>query len=475
MITQIKHITFAVLIFLSANSFAQKISCDNKSIEAAFNLAIKIVDSNTRNGILAAGADYGGEWTRDISINSWNGVSLLRPAVAEQSLWSVTINKDTIGHQYWDKIIWVMAAYNHYKITSDKNFLSGAYKCAANSIANLEQKAFDADYQLFTGPSVFNDGIAGYPEPIFEPGNNSSFVLDHKGSAKIKCLSTNCIYYGAYRCLADMAKALNKSAGTVNAYSQKAGNLKRSILKHLYDSKNYRLNYLIDQNGKVDHSQEALGISFAVLFGILDGKQAHDLIAHAAVSKFGITSVYPDFARYSNEKPGRHNNIVWPMANGFFANAALKSDNDKIFTNEFFNLTHLALDADKGANDFKEIYNPYSGTPDGGWQGNGSDAEHHWKSCNAQTWSATAYISMLLNGLLGIKFDDRSLSINPFLPKDVRQLSIKGITYRDAVLDIDVKGTGKIISSFKLDGKEQKTFQISDSIKGNHQIVISLK
>ena len=48
-----------------------------------FDLAVWTVDNNTDGLLLKAGADYGGEWTRDISINSWNAVSLLRPAVAE--------------------------------------------------------------------------------------------------------------------------------------------------------------------------------------------------------------------------------------------------------------------------------------------------------------------------------------------------------------------------------------------------------
>ena len=93
----------------------------------AFKLAIATVDRNTHQGILAAGADYGGEWTRDCAINAWNGVSLLRPRVAETSLWSVTKNRQTIGHQYWDKIIWTIGAWNHYKVTGSRDFLAQAY------------------------------------------------------------------------------------------------------------------------------------------------------------------------------------------------------------------------------------------------------------------------------------------------------------------------------------------------------------
>src|SRR5208283_527582 len=285
------------------------------------------VDINIRRGILAAGGDYGGEWTRDIAINSWNGVSLFRPQVAEQSLWSVTINKDTIGHQYWDKILWSIAACNHYLVTGNTEFLAQAYKCSANTMTELEQITFDTTYGLFMGPSVFNDGIAAYPEPIYEPNNYSSGVLDHKNSYHIKCLSTNCVYYGAYIALSRMSSFLNEKRELSKAYQHKAETLKKNILKNFYNSNKNTFNYLIDNRGKVDTSQEALGLSFAVMFGIIDGEKAKQLVENATVSQYGITSITPDFSRYSKEMPGRHNNIIWPMVNGFFAKAAIVAKN----------------------------------------------------------------------------------------------------------------------------------------------------
>src|SRR5664279_3471887 len=184
------------LLFAAYRSLGQIINSDNALIAEAYRLAINTIDINTRRGILAAGGDYGGEWTRDIAINSWNGVSLLRPAVAEKSLWSATIHQDSIGHQYWDQIIWVVAAWNHYKVTGDIEFLKQSYLCSNHTMNKLEQQAYDNLSGLFMGPSVFNDGIAAYPEPIYEKTINSSFVLDHPNSHKIKCLSTNCVYYG---------------------------------------------------------------------------------------------------------------------------------------------------------------------------------------------------------------------------------------------------------------------------------------
>ena len=471
-----RNLFYVLFLIITVNSFAQELICDNSSVKEAFDLAVRTVDVNTRNGILAAGGDYGGEWVRDIAINSWNGASLFRPQVAERSLWSVTINKDTVGQQYWDKIIWVIAVNHHYQITGNKMFLAQAYKCSVNTMKQLEKITFDKEYGLFMGPSVFNDGIAGYPEPIYEPLNYSSFVLDHKNSHSIKCLSTNCVYYGAYLALVQMSRTLGENKDVTAGYAQKAARLKTNILKNLYNKEKNTFYYLIDHQGKANPSQEGLGLSFAVIFGILDGKKATQMIDNAVVSKYGITSIYPDFPRYSPNKPGRHNNIIWPMVNGFYANAALISGSYASFEKELFSLTHLALDADKGNKNFREIYNPYSGKPDGGYQASGkSNPDFHWESCKQQTWSATAYLSMVINGLTGVRINESSLTFEPYLPSGIGHIELKNFAYRNAVLSVLVKGKGNSIKSFMVDGKEQRNHSIDSKISGNHVVSINLE
>ena len=471
-----KRVLLALSFLFIQPLMGQELTSNNTSLNEAFKLAVRTVDINTRRGILAAGADYGGEWTRDISINSWNAASLLRPEVAENSLWSVTLNKDTVGHQYWDKILWVIAAWQHYQINGNREFLEQAYKCSVNTMKQLENQVFDSKYGLFKGPSVFNDGIAAYPEPIYEPGNYSSAVTKHKNSAYIKCLSTNCIYYGAYQSLVQMAKELEKMQSVVQNFQQKAVQLKSNIIKHLYDKEQNKLNYLIDQNGKVDSSQEGLGISFAVLFDIIEGEKARSLIENAKVSKFGITSIYPDFPRYSAKKPGRHNNIIWPMVNGFFAAAAIKSRNYTTFSNELFNLTKLALNEKMGDYNFREVYNPYTGKPDGGFQDNEQGLpDFHWESCRLQTWSATAYLNMVLHGVFGLRYSNTEMAFSPFLPESINQISLKNLIYRNAMLDISIAGKGRVIKSFLLDGKIKSSTKFPSNLAGRHKIQIILE
>lgn len=469
-----KNIILVFALMFTVFLQAQTLRSDNERLNDAYRLAVNTLDINTRRGILAAGGDYGGEWTRDIAINSWFGASLLRPQVAQRSLWSVTINKESIGHQYWDKIIWVIAAYNHYLVTGDKDFLRQAYLCSVTTIKELETTVFDPKYGLFMGPSVFNDGIAAYDEPIFNPQVHSSATVDHLKPFTVKCLSTNCVYYGVYKTLIEMQKQLRMEASLSTPIVEKAEALKSNILKYLYNPERGTFNYLIDQNGGVDHSQEGLGLSFAVVFGVVDKEQALRAIANTVVSDYGITSIYPDYKRFSPQMPGRHNNIIWPMVNGFFSNAAVFVGSYKTYDHELNSLISLALDEDKGNYSFFEIYNPYTGKPDGGYQFGENNPEHHWVSCRLQTWSATAFINMVHSGLLGLRLMPDGILFQPHLPDGIQVAELSGIRYRNISLDITIKGKGSRIKSFRINGKQQANPFVSSSAKGNVAVVVEL-
>jgi hypothetical protein len=440
-------LTMFFLSLLTTN-FAQKLVSNNVALEEAYQLAVNTVKINTRRGVISAGAQYGSEWTRDIAINVWNGATLLSPKVAEKSLWSATHHKTTIGHQYWDKIIWIEGAWQHYLLTGDQAFLQQAYQCGLKTMTQLEDSVYDAKYKLFTGPSVFNDGIAGYEAPVYDAKNNSSFVLDHKHAAAIKCLSTNAIYYLSYLNLNKMHVALY--GREMPSLLAKASTLKAAIRQHFYDASRHKLYYLIDHIGKIHKFQEALGISFAILSGIVNGEEALAITQNTYKSSLGIPSIYPNFKRFSDKKPGRHNNLIWPMVNGFYADAAMKAGNTSDFDREFEGLMHLALDADKGNYDFYEIYRSDNGKTFGGWQ-----CKHTWESLLHQTWSATAFMRMIYYNILGMKIDEKGLTFAPYLPASISYLKIEGLQYRGKWLTVELKGKGSTVKSLTT---EQKSY-----------------
>ena len=83
-----------------------EIISNNADLKAAYELALWTVNINTtQNGILNAGARYDGNWTRDLSINVWNGFPLLQPEISKNSLLHLLEDNEQeyIGAEYWDK------------------------------------------------------------------------------------------------------------------------------------------------------------------------------------------------------------------------------------------------------------------------------------------------------------------------------------------------------------------------------------
>jgi cellobiose phosphorylase len=82
---------------------------------------------------------------------------------------------------------------------------------------------------------------------------------------------------------------------------------------------------------------------------------------------------------------------------------------------------------------------------------------------------------MILNGLFGLKFSEQSLSFAPYLPPYIHAIEMKNLKYRRSILDISIKGNGKSIRKFTVDGKEQVNHSINLALKGKHNISVELE
>lgn len=421
---------------------------------------------------LRAGGGYEQPWTRDASVNSWNAASLLEPQVARNTLWSV-VQRQSDGklivqqdNQWWDQVIWIIAAWNHYAVTGDTAFLKDAYETATEALARAKQTRFRATYGLFSGPGFFNDGIAGYPVPPATPTeDHGSFVLDYPHADEVFVLSTNCLYVQAYRSAAAMARAVGDKPEAL-AFEQLADGLKVSINQHFWIAAKHSYGYLIDRAGTLDDHQEGAGVAFALLFDIAGGRRARDVLRNTHLDPRGIVDVFPSFPRYSETHPGRHNEIVWPMVEGFWAMASSHHRNEQAFAHEVKNLSELAS---ASSGHFYEIYNAQSGVPDGGWQ-----TGKHWESQPDQTWSATAYLAMIFRGLFGMNFTPDGIEFAPLLPSEWGDVTLSEVHYRGMTLDLHLHGAGCAISRFKLDGKRQKRAFVPSSLTGTHEVDIEL-
>ena len=437
----------------------------------AYQLALRVMEYNLHQGMLEAGQGYG-TWTRDSSINSWNAASLLIPEIAKRTLWhevDFTPDGPLIGGQYWDKVIWILAALHYVQVTGDQPFLKSAYDVSLRTLAAMRSTEYDARTGLFRGPAVYGDGEAAYPAPPFndEHGDN---VFDYSQAADMEVLSTNSVYYGAYRAAAVMGRKLGAAPQETDDLDKKAANLRDAIQHILWMPNLDRFAYLRDGEGRIDSTQEALGEAFAILLGVGSEQQSNAIVRHASATRWGIACTWPPYPRYrdpTNQNFGRHNGTIWPFINAFWATAAASVGESSVFAKEFLDATQLAL----RSGDFREMYHPYTGEPYGGVQ-----AGLLWDSVRHQTWSATGYVRMVHEVLFGMHFEDGGIRLQPTIPASLglRSITLQGVHYRQAVLNITITGAGRRILQCKLDGAAQPEAFIPATLAGKHDVEVVL-
>ncbi len=465
---------------------------DHKAAQEAFRIAMGDLLGNVvlfKDGLLAqpvpvilAGLDYDTPWTRDASINAWNGASLIMPEVSRNTLLAVLTRENgtvRIGGQYWDAIVWTTGAWHHYLYTGDKAFLRLALDATKNSLDFFEQTEFDASDNLFRGPG-WSDGVAAYPNAYADAGG-SSCILDWPRfnpdrvskpgyGIPMKALSTNCLYYNAYRIAEQMATELEVPVDP--QWSVKAERLKNAINSLLWNQTTGCYRFFIGPFGACD-SQEGLGSSYALLFGVADAARSESVLAHQYITPAGVPCGWPNLPRY--ERPdgmsfGRHVGTVWPQIQGFWAEAAARAGRPEKFGHEFFNLAAHAV-RDK---QFVEIYHPITGMPYGGLQENLGQGIILWQPTSRQTWAATAYLRMVLLGLAGMRFDTRGVRFEPCIPEGISSIDLRNVRYRNAILDVAIRGTGTKVTHCTVNGKDAHDRMIPAEATGRQAIAITV-
>jgi hypothetical protein len=467
--------------------FIPVLKTNNPVVNRAFRIAIgdyfsniqpyKIAVADTSAPVILAGLNYDRPWTRDASINSWNGGSFITPAIARNTFMSVLISdngKLRIGGQYWDAVVWVSGAWNHYLITGDREFLKLAYEVTDNSLAYFEETEFNSSYNLFRGLG-WSDGVAAYEGKYANTGGSSgAHYWPRYNTEKVSkpgfgipmmALSTNCLYYNAYTLAAKMAGELHEDKSD---WTRKAGNLKEAINKYLWSDSTGIYKFYIDEEEQ-SYLQETLGNAYAILFGIADESKAESIFQNQHVCPAGVPCGWPPLKRYRTDSLSyaRHNAVVWPQIQGFWAEAAARYDKSEMLYHEIYSLAkHAVRDMQ-----FVEIYHPVTGEKYGGIQErNGKYVL--WEATNRQTWAATGFIRMILYGVLGIRIDEKGIVFDPCIPKDLNEIVLSNLRYRNMLLQVKVLGAGTNIEKIFIDGKSSESPEIPNTLRGNHSIEI---
>ncbi len=442
----------------------------SKLLKQAFDIAMDDMLGNIKpyrdgllsekRGCLLAGRDYDTPWTRDTAINVWNALAFADRETAENTLLSVLERREDgrvyIGGEYWDCIIWAQGAMSFIEITGDTSFAHTAKEAVCNSLRFFEKTEFDPQKGLFRGPAVYGDGVAAYPDK-YANANSSGikfWQLQPENKDKVCpvgvgipmfCLSTNCVYFRAYQAAAEFCRILGLD-GT--EYTEKADRLRESINRNFWNEERGSYDYMA---GECD-GQEALGDAFAILFGIADEEKTELTVKNHHVCPHGTPCLWPNFERYEKLGGyGRHAGTIWPHAQGFWARAAFSAGDTADFDRE------MKLMAEKAVKngEFHEIYHPDTGAVYGGLQEFDNTRIGEWGSCTHQTWSATAFLSLVFYCMLGIKISDGKVTFTGYLPEGVDDIRVTGLRIGDGMFDVTVtRGEGENTASLDISGKD---------------------
>jgi len=465
---------------------------DREDLEKAFRIATGDITGNIslyrgelqdqEKPVIMAGLGYDRPWTRDAAINVWNGCGLINREVSKNTLISMLTEDGygkRIGGQYWDAIIWVTGAWNYYLYSGDKPFLEETLAISLNSLKYFEDTEYNPLSGLFRGAPSYADGISAYPDRYTAVGSyhDIQYWAEHNKDLRhekgeglpIEALSTNCLYYNAYKLLSAMAEELKVEVDPL--WKEKEENILAAINSHLWieDKGHYR--YFIDP-WEGSEAQDGLGHSLAILLDVADEKQKEKILENQYISPAGIPCLWPVFDRYDNNKEhtGRHNGTVWPHIQGFWGSAAAGQGKKELFEKELEMLTSFALRDGQ----FGEVFHPETGIEYGGLQENSNGVIEEYFLCHRQTWSATAYLRLILMGLYGMVFSSRGIRFTPTLPADSSFVHIHGLNYRKMKLNIRIDGTGDNIQSFTVNGNSCSEPVLPSSLEGDVQVRICL-
>lgn len=425
--------------------------------DALYNLSLEEMQKAIEpDSTFRTGKEWAGVWTRDISYSIILAMASLEPEVARNSLLKKVNNRkriiqDTGTGGAWpvssDRMIWAVAAWELYKVTGDRQWLEQAYTIIKNSIDDDRQNIYDPETGLVKGESSFLDWREQTYPDWMQPAD----------IAISECLGTNAVHYEANIVLAKMAVELGKQE-EASLYRQLASQIKQGINKYLWlEEKGYYGQYLYGRNYKiVSPRSEALGEALCVLFGIAGKDQAKRIISNTPVGNYGISCIYPQIP----DIPPYHNNAIWPFVQSYWLWASAAADNEKSVMESIAAIYRPAALFLTNKENFVASNGDYLGT-----QINSSN----------MLWSLSGNISIVHKVLFGIQYETNEIRFAPYVPKALQgHRSLKGLKYRNAILDIEMDGYGNNIHSFSIDGREQDKPTVPGDIKGRHAIKIIL-
>ena len=426
--------------------------------EAVYNMSLdECINAVESDGTLRTGLEWGGVWTRDVSYSTILSMAYMQPQAAMTSLLCKINSKgeiiqDTGTGGAWpcstDRMIWVGAAWEIYKVTGSREWLEKVYPVARKSLEVDIRTIYDKHTGLAKGESSFIDWRKNSYPIWMEPAD----IYDSK------CLGTNMVHYIALSTAAQMGRVLGDEV-TADVFDAKAQSVKDAVNKYLWmEDKGYYAQYIAGRSDEILYTKsETLGHSLAILYGVAEGERASRLSQAMPVVDFGAPVFWP----WVPDMPPYHNRAVWPFVQSYWIQASAKTGNETGVLHGIASVWRAAMMYATNKENF--VAN------DGNWKGTQVNSSN-------MLWSLSGSLSITFRTLIGINFDGPdAIRFAPVVPESLKAVRrIEGFPYRDAVLDITVKGYGDMIKSFSIDGVQTDLPIFNAGVTGRHTIEIIL-
>lgn len=423
--------------------------------QAIYNMALdEMVNAVEPDTTLRTGKEWAGVWTRDVSYSIILSMAALQPEASMISLMkkvnpSGQIIQDTGSGGAWpistDRMVWVLAAWEVYKVTGDRSWLEKVYPIALRSMEK-DEKTIWSEAGLVKGETSFID----WREQSYPKWMQTADI------SQSEAMGTNVMYAAALKAVSEMASTLGHKK-VAEEYASKSAELSAAIDKTFYmPDKGYYGMYTYGRDSKILNPRaETLGEALAILYDIAPEGRQKEISQNAPQTPFGAPVFYPQIS----DMPNYHNNALWPWVAAYWTLAQAKAGNEdgvlegigSIFRPAaLFTTNKENLNLDNG-----DIYTELN-------------------SSN-MLWCLAGNIALTQQILFGIHFEKDGLRIAPFVPEVLgAERTLDNFPYRGARLDITVKGYGDKVKSLTLNGKSldaAKTIPAKTLAKGGKIVV----
>lgn len=429
----------------------------NKLHTAIYNMALdEMVNAVEPDTTLRTGKEWAGVWTRDVSYSIILSMAYMQPEASMISLMkkvnkSGQIIQDTGSGGAWpistDRMVWVLAAYEIYKVTGDKKWLEKVYPIAVRSLEKDRATVFSPS-GLVKGETSFIDWREqSYPK-----------WMQTMDISQSEAMGTNVMYAATLDATARMAAALGKKKEAAK-FEAASRALASAIDKTFWmEDKGYYGMYTYGRDNKILNPRaETLGEALSILYDIAPAEHQRSISENNPHTPYGPAIFYPQIS----DMPSYHNNSLWPWVAAYWGLAQAKVGNEQGVLESIGSIYRPAALFCTN----KENFNLDNG-----------DIYTELNSSN-MLWCLAGNIAMTTRVLFGIHFEDDGLLIKPFVPKVLGATrKLENFNYRGAKINLTVNGFGAKVARITLNGKELAPNAVipSKKLKGECNIVVDM-